>query len=375
MVTDNYNFVEHPGVFIREELEARGWSQTDLAYILGCHPQSVNVILSGKRGVSPEMAKSLADAFDVSAELFLNLQRMYDLSRAEEASPSIARRAKLQNHYPVREMINRGWLIDTDADLLEGQMARFFDVPSLSGVPHLLHAAKKTHYEDVPPVQLAWLFRVKQIAKEIVLPKYSAKKLNNSLDELKTLLVEPEESRHVPRLLSECGVRLVFVEQLPSSKIDGVCFWINSVSPVIGMSLRYDRIDNFWFVLRHEIEHVLREHGKTREIIDYGLEGDRAGTGDSVDEQERVANAASADFCVDQAEMNKFYLRKAPYIAERDVLGFSARLGIHPGLVVGQIHNRTRQFNYLRKHLKPIRRHILPSAIVDGWGEIAPVDL
>jgi len=150
------------------------------------------------------------------------------------------------------------------------------------------------------------------------------------------------------------------------------------------MSLRYDRIDNFWFVLRHEIEHVLRAHGKIREVIDYGLEGDRA---DSVDEQERVANIAGANFCVDQTEMNKFYLRKAPYISERDVLGFSARLGIHPGLVVGQIHNRTGKFNYLRKYLKPIRKHVLrkylkpirkhvlPSAVVDGWGEIAPVDL
>jgi len=132
---------------------------------------------------------------------------MYDLSRAEDANPSIARRAKLQNHYPVREMINRGWLVDTDADLLEVQMARFFEVSSISWVPHLPHAAKKMHYEDVPPVQVAWLFRVKQIAKELIVPKYSAKKLNDSLGDLNALLVEPEESRHVPKILSECGVR------------------------------------------------------------------------------------------------------------------------------------------------------------------------
>ena len=375
MTSERYDLVDHPGVFIREELEARGWNQTDLAYILGCPAPSVNVILSGKRGISPDMAKAFADAFDVSAELFLNLQRMYDLSRAESANPSIAKRARLQNHYPVREMINRGWFVDTDAELLEAQMARFFEVSGVDKVPHLPHAAKKTDYEDVPPVQLAWLFRVKQIAKEMVTPRYSAKKLNAALHELAALLTEPEEVRHVPKILAECGVKLVFVEQLPSSKIDGVCFWLDKASPVIGMSLRHDRIDNFWFVLRHEIEHVLKEHGKTKEIIDYSLEGDRAGTGESVDEQERVANAAGADFCVQQVEMNKFYLRKAPFISERDVLGFAARLEIHPGLVVGQIHNRTGKFNYLRKHLKPIRKHILPSAVVDGWGDIAPVEL
>ncbi|MFX8692489.1 hypothetical protein ABTM44_18400, partial [Acinetobacter baumannii] len=71
----------------------------------------------------------------------------------------------------------------------------------------------------------------------------------------------PEETRNVPRLLQEAGVRFVIVEGLPGSKIDGVCFWLDDKSPVIGMSLRFDRIDNFWFVLRHECAHVLHGHG------------------------------------------------------------------------------------------------------------------
>ncbi|KAI1694314.1 hypothetical protein Ddc_22202 [Ditylenchus destructor] len=54
-----------------------------------------------------------------------------------------------------------------------------------------------------------------------------------------------------------------FVEALSGSKIDGACFWLDAHKPVIGMTLRFDRIDNFWFVLRHEIEHVLREDGRT----------------------------------------------------------------------------------------------------------------
>ncbi len=69
--------VPHPGHFIREELEAREWTQRDLAYILGVPEQSVNQITLGKRGISPEMAKSLADAFEVSPEFFANLQKAY----------------------------------------------------------------------------------------------------------------------------------------------------------------------------------------------------------------------------------------------------------------------------------------------------------
>ena len=72
--------VPFPGHFIREELDARGWSQRDLAWLLGVPEQSVTMIISGKRGVSPEMAKALGDAFDVNPDFFANLQRAYDMS-------------------------------------------------------------------------------------------------------------------------------------------------------------------------------------------------------------------------------------------------------------------------------------------------------
>lgn len=76
--------VRHPGEIIREELEARGWMQRDLAFVLGIPEQAVNMIISGKRGISPEMAKQLGEAFDVLAEFFMNLQRTYDLSKAPQ---------------------------------------------------------------------------------------------------------------------------------------------------------------------------------------------------------------------------------------------------------------------------------------------------
>ena len=104
--------VPHPGEFVREELEARGWSQRDLAYILGVPEQAVNMITSGKRGISPEMAKALGTAFDVSAEYFANLQQAYEMVNARAPDPAVARRAALQTAFPLREMIRRGWLVE-----------------------------------------------------------------------------------------------------------------------------------------------------------------------------------------------------------------------------------------------------------------------
>lgn len=365
--------VKHPGIFLRQILDERGWSQTDLVFVLGCHPKSVNQIINEKQGVSPAMSKALGDALGLSPSHFSELQRAFDLASADEPDPSVSVRAQLLKNYPIREMVRRGWLQDGDAESLGRQLAQFFDVADASRVPYLAHAAKKTSYEErsVPPVQLAWLFRVRQIAKSVAVPKFSQTRLSDAVARMREMLIAPEEARHVPRLLSECGVRFVAVEVLPSSKIDGVCFWLDQHSPVIGMSLRFDRIDNFWFVLRHEIEHVLRGHGKVAPegMIDAELQGDHAGTGDTVPEEERVANLAASDFCVARDKMNSFIARKNPFFYEKDVLAFAKINGVHPALPVGQIQHATGRFDYLKKYQVKIRQFVLPATIADGWGQ------
>ena len=83
--------VPPPGFFIKEELEARGWSQSDLAYILGMSVQQVNPILSGKRAISTDMAKAFGEAFDVSPEFFSSMQTNYDHYKSAAPDPAIAR--------------------------------------------------------------------------------------------------------------------------------------------------------------------------------------------------------------------------------------------------------------------------------------------
>ena len=365
--------IPHPGIHLKAELEKRGWAQTDLGFVLGCHPKAVNQIVNGKQGISPPMSKALGEALGLPLDYFANLQKTYELATANDPDPSVSLRAKMRSNYPIREMIKRGWLTDGDADHLGSELARFFEVSNASEVPYLAHAAKKTSYEqkEIPAPQLAWLFRVRQIAKSITAPKYSEQALLDAVARMRDMLVAPEEARHVPRILAECGVRFIVVEALPQSKIDGVCFWLGKNSPVIGMSMRFDRIDNFWFVVRHEIEHVLRGHGRAAPegMIDAELTGEHAGTGQSLPEEERVANAASADFCVPTDKMESFIVRKDPFFYEKDVLAFSKINNVHPALPIGQIQHRTGRYDYLRKYQSKIREFVLPGAIADGWNQ------
>lgn len=370
--------VPAPGFFIKEELEARDWSQSDLAYILGMSVQQVNPVLSGKRSISTDMAKALGKAFDVAPEFFSRLQTRYDHYKSQDADPAIARRARLQEHFPIREMIKRGWFQDIgEVALLEAQVTRFFGRDSINDVPYLAHAAFKTSYdEEASTLQYAWLYRVQQIAAEIPTRQFSRNKLMGVLkNDLPSLLIEPEEIRHIPDLLSQCGVRLVVVERLPQAKIDGACIWLNEKEPVVGLSLRHDRIDNFWFVLRHELEHVLRGDGKETEGIIEDLDGERSGEGSDLPEEERIANTAAADFCAPRDELKALIQRKHPYLSERDVVGFARRIRRHPGLVVGQVQRLRNDYKFLRKHLVKVKSHLLPYVPYDGWGDVFPIDL
>lgn len=363
--------VPHPGEYLREELEARGWSQRDLAFVIDVPETGINPVINGKRGISPEMAKALGDAFDQSPEYWINLQRMYDLQQAPEPTSDVAKRGRLQDVYPVREMIKRGWLAkQKNAEKLEGELVKFFGCSGLDEVPYLRHAAKKTHYEETPPAQVVWLFRIRQIAKGMKLPAYSEIALRKAIPRLAELRYAPEEVHQVAKILGECGVRFVVVESLPGAKIDGVCLWLSPEAPVIGMSLQRDYIDNFWFGLRHEIEHVLRRHGFQRECVDEQFQP----MAQDVPAEEKMANTAGAEFCVPQDELANFMARIHPYYSEDRIVLFSKRLGIHPGLVVGQLQNKLGRYDLLKKHQAKVRQFVISTATFDGWGTVVAVN-
>lgn len=365
-----------PGEFLKEELEARNWSQSEFADIIGRPVRLVNEIVAGKKSITPETAKQLGASLGTSAEFWMNLESQYQLSRIRQNDDRIARKARIHGLFPAREMYRRHWVdASDDIDVLEQQFKRFYELDSLEDEPTLAHAARKSSYQGgVTRLQWAWLFRAKHIAASYVIRHYSRELLVSALPRLHALLSAPEEIRHVPKILNEAGVRLVVVEALPGSKIDGACLWLSDTQPVIALSARLDRIDNFWFVLRHEIEHLLREHGKEASLmLDEGL-GDSSTASEDV--KEREANEAASEFGVTQAELMNYMMRVNPfYFSKENVLGFSGRIGVHPGIVVGRLHKELEgsgmsPYRFLREYLVKIRHILTQSAPTDGWGTV-----
>ena len=368
-----------PGQLIDGLLDQRGWTKRVLAIVLGVDDAVVTRMTNDKRAIDAPMALQLSEVFGVDPSEFLALQQSLDLAVARFKStpdPARATRAALFGGLPIADMIKRGWLNASMADppSVEAALIKFFGAGSIDEIEVLPHAAKKTNFSGpATPSQLAWLYRVRQMALSLPEPKYSEVALHTAVKKMKELLVSPDAARKVPRIMMECGVRFVIVESLPSAKIDGVCFWINN-APVIGMSMRFDRLDNFWFILRHECEHVLRGHGKSAVMLDAEIEGEKAGTGDQIPAEERVANEAAAEFCVPRAKLKNFIARKAPMFSERDIRGFAATLEIHPGLIAGQLQHELGRYDLFRNHLAKIRSIVIPNVLTDGWGDVAPVE-
>jgi HTH-type transcriptional regulator/antitoxin HigA len=375
--------MEHktPGQLIAALLSERGWTQRVLALVLHMDETGINKLIADKRSIDANLALILEEVFQVPADQFLALQNSYELAKARisfKSDTGRATRGLLYGDLPIAEMIKRGWISAEnvkDTITVERELVRFFGANRVEDIEILPYAARKTATNTAAtPPQLAWLYRVMQIAKDILVKPYSRQGLVASLPKLRSLTISPEGVANVPRILAECGVRFVIVESLTAAKIDGVCMWLNDTSPVIGMTIRFDRIDNFWFVLRHEIEHVLKNHGMDAIIIDANLEGERAGTGPSVQDEERVANGAAQEFLIPEAQLEAFISRKAPFFSERDMIGFAKLMRVHPGILAGQLQRKTGRYDRFREHLAHVRANIIPNALTDGWGNLVPVD-
>jgi HTH-type transcriptional regulator / antitoxin HigA len=361
-----------PGEFIREELEARGWTQEDLAEIIGRQPSIVSGLINGKRAVSPPIAADLAEAFGTTAQLWMNLESAYQLHSASRPDSAVGRKARLFEKVPVKEIAKRGWIVPSDdVTVLEDRVLKFLEISSLDEEPNLAYAARRST-SSANPSQLAWVCRAKKIAHGMQANRFSLDGFHDALGKLKQLRSNPEDIRHVPRVLAEGGVRLLLIESLPKGKIDGACFWLDEFSPVIAISMRYDRIDHFWYIASHEFGHVENKDALNGQpILDVDLVGDRAVQFEDKTDIEKRADLFAESLLVDKRELNNFIARVRPLYSKQKIKNFASRIGVHPAIVLGQLQYRKEvDWSHSREMLVRVRDILISSALTDGWGHV-----
>jgi HTH-type transcriptional regulator/antitoxin HigA len=363
------DILQTPGEVIRRELEKRGWTQTDLATILGKHLPAVSEVIQGKRSITPDMAVALGAAFGNMPEFWMNLDANYRLSLLEP-NTEVERRARIFNFAPVKDMQKRGWIRETqELNTLESDLCRFYNISSLDDTPKIhAHARQPFQTQELDSSQIAWCMRAAKLAGTLDVSRFKPQQLKDALPEIRAMADFPDKAKHLSKLFSKIGIRLIVIEPLPSCKIDGAAFWLADDAPVVVLSVRFDRIDCLWFTLAHELMHILHQDAQS---VDSDLVGESVSR--DLEEIEMRANRDAAAFLIPPEKLKSFIIRVKPFYSKERIVQFSHTMKIHPGIVSGQLQfNQQIGWYANREMLVKIRHLITATTLTDGWGKTVP---
>ncbi|MDR8077779.1 helix-turn-helix domain-containing protein [Burkholderia cenocepacia] len=330
---------------IEFRMEQQGLRQVDLAPLLGSRSR-VSEILSRKRPLTVQMIRSLSTGLGIPAEVLLAERPAATTSRPKETDME-------WDKFPVREMAKRGW-INVGAsrgriakEAVEASVKAFLTQVSVGSASPALF--RRTFRGDVLDDKsfystLAWTARVLARAKDQV---HRGTRFNPAeLDEaffvkLARLSRRADGPRQAVTALAEKGVVLVVEPKLPNTLLDGAALLTESGVPVIGLTLRYDRIDYFWFTLLHELAHVWKHlHSADEAFIDR-LESSSV---EAVAEKE--ANRIARDSLIPRAIWSRSQAFLNP--SRDEILKLAENLDIHPAIVVGRLQKENDRYEIFR---------------------------
>jgi HTH-type transcriptional regulator/antitoxin HigA len=184
------------------------------------------------------------------------------------------------------------------------------------------------------------------------------------LQTLVSLSVTEDGPRQAREYLGKAGIALLALPHLAHTYLDGAVFLTEGNRPVIAMTLRYDRLDNFWFVLLHELGHLKLGHlSDERSWIADDLD---LGSSDSSQEQEADRFAATALLPLD------FDLDTRVRLPTNDVIAYASDHGVHPAIVAGRIQHVKKDFRTFANLLGrgEVRKHFPVAGA--GWSKAIP---
>jgi HTH-type transcriptional regulator/antitoxin HigA len=161
------------------------------------------------------------------------------------------------------------------------------------------------------------------------------------MHELAHLSALEDGPRHVGEYLKRVGVCFIVEPQLPDTYLDGAAILMKDHFPVVALTLRHDRVDNFWFVLMHELAHIGRH-----------LNAGTSAFYDDLDVEDTNSQEKEADEIAGEALIPEDQWRRSPARNLRTpeaVEHLANKLRIHPAIVAGRIRHHYKSFRVLNR--------------------------
>ncbi|RYG98325.1 MAG: ImmA/IrrE family metallo-endopeptidase [Alphaproteobacteria bacterium] len=336
--------IENPSPLsaIKFRMEQRGLRASDIASYLG-GPNRTSEILNGKRQLTMSMVRALVKYLEIPADILVSYDQEVDNA------------ATLAESLPLHEMSIKGWFQASPADPTSNPTAALqWKMDQAKAKANFAFLCRKTDHtrqnaKADPAAIKAWMLEAASRAHD-ALPSFSREAITDAFVlELVRLSRLPNFVSLAVAYLNQVGIHLVFVKHLANTYLDGACIAIPGRNPIIAMSLRYDRIDNFWFVLLHELFHI--KHGDLEASPEGFIVDDLdVPTGNSL--IEKAADHAAGETMLPERFLHQY----GKLVSTQNVNDLARGHRVHPAIVAGRF----------RRHLRDYRKF----ARMIGQGEV-----
>lgn len=333
IITEVRNLKELPIVLIKARI-ANSFTQAELAEKLGLKEQQIQRYESEKYETA-----SLKTLLKVAEALKISINA--DVQIKEIDAPEIYDLKK----YPFKQMFQRKWfpyfsgtLNDASkhsAELLAGLYAN-------AGIQNIQYALTRKSVRSGSEINdfalKAWYARVITKARNQEVNVFFDKNYISEswFTELVLLSTKENGPKEAIERLKDIGIRVIIESHIEGTHLDGAAILMDSLYPVIALTLRYDRIDNFWFVLFHEIAHIILHLNDELEMIFDDLDLNIAGI-------EEEADRYALNTLISDKVWKKSLVRFSP--SGETIQNQAKVLKIHPALVAGRIRRETGKYH------------------------------
>jgi len=323
---------------VERHLASRGWSQSDLARVLGWSPQFLSDVINRRTRIRPRDAIDLGCALGEEPDVLLAIQTKGQLLEAlidlktSERLRSISARRRIEEILPSREMIRRGILPDGSPEEIEHAVLGVFGVESIDLLCKLPAAARRNRSLEsgLTRPQLAWLGEART-KHRVGLPRTADPEALRALGaSLSTTVLTHDDMRGLPTRFAEFGITLTFVPPYPGAKIDGVCTLVDG-HPLIAVSGRGGRWDKVMFTIAHELAHVAMGHLDSTSLF---VTDASITSSSGVEIQE-----AQADLCAGHWLIPSIDALRCRPLSVAAIEDFAQREGIPLSLVIGRLQS------------------------------------
>ncbi len=322
---------------IKFRMEQLNFKSADLVPYIGSRSR-VSEILSGKRQLTIDMVRALSEGLGIPAKVLIKKPNTGDTEY------------KNWDNRLVAEMEKRGYFVSdslkkySKIELLE----KFFS--TIGSPAQIVGMLRKSNYRSSPLTDKralsAWVVCVMKKSQKTKVPKKYKQNMVDLkfLQELAKLSVKKNSPILAQEYLKKYGIILVVEPHFPKTRLDGATILINKDNPVIGLTLRYDRLDNFWFTLLHELAHIAQHYNSDVSLFYDEIEGLKT---IDLDKKEKEADALAEEAILPKAKWEISPARIIP--SAMAVKSLANELEVHPALIAGQIRYKGNKYIYLNK--------------------------